>query len=106
MNYPFDEMQFAKIDAAASGSNPVVAAVPGKAIRVMSWSAVARADVTVTWKSGTTAISGEMDLPAKGGGTPAGPHGVMQTAVGEALNLSLSSAINVGGHLGYILIGT
>lgn len=104
MNYLFDRMLFADIDAAASGTNPVIAAVSGKSIRVMCYTVVAAADVTITWKSGSTAISGAMDLPAKGGASPASPLGMMQTAEGEALNLTLSGAVQVSGHVGYILI--
>lgn len=105
MNYLFDRMLFAGIDAAASGdANAVIAAVSGKAIRVMCYTVVAAADVTVTWKSGSTAISGAMDLPAKGGASPASPLGMMQTAEGAALNLTLSGAVQVSGHVGYILI--
>lgn len=104
MNYLFDRMLFADIDAAASGANAVIAAVSGKSIRVMCYTVIAAADITITWKSGTTAISGAMDLPAKGGASPASPLGMMRTAEGEALNLTLSGAVQVSGHVGYILI--
>lgn len=104
MNYLFDRMLFADIDAAASGANAVIAAVSGKSIRVMCYTVVAAADVTITWKSGSTAISGAMDLPAKGGTAPASPLGMMQTAEGAALNLTLNGAVQVSGHVGYILI--
>jgi len=103
-------MKYAVINASASGSNTVVAAVVGRRIRVVHYLAIAAGDVTATWLSAATAISGPMAIPQNGGmapsagvSSPAGILGQFQTEVGEALNLSLSGAISVGGHLTYIL---
>jgi hypothetical protein len=41
--------------------------------------------------------------PSAGQATPAGLIGQFQTEVGEALNMNLSAAIAVGGHLTYIV---
>jgi hypothetical protein len=41
--------------------------------------------------------------PAAGQATPAGLIGQFQTEQGEALNMNLSAAIAVGGHLAYIV---
>jgi hypothetical protein len=103
-------MKYAVINASASGSNTIVAAVTGKRIRVLSYVMIAAGDVTVTWRSAANAISGPMALatnggaaPAAGQATPAGLIGQFQTEQGEALNMNLSAAIAVGGHLAYIV---
>lgn len=110
--------QHAVINASAAGDNTIVSAGnANQKIRVLSYVLVAAAGVSVTWKSGTggstTAKSGAMPLIA---GTPlavadsppgaAGPRGHIETLPGEALNLSLSGAVLVAGHLTYVLIST
>lgn len=99
-------MKYAVIDLAASGT--VVAAVTGKRIRVVSYVLSAAGAVAITWKSGTTALSGAMTLAT---GIPlcaappealfGGLGGQLQTEPGEALNLTLSGAVQVSGHLIY-----
>jgi len=103
-------MKYAPINASASGSNTVVAAVLNKRIRVVHYLAIAAGDVTATWLSAATALSGPMAIPQNGGmapasgvSSPAGIFGQFQTEAGEALNLSLSGAVSVGGHLTYIV---
>jgi hypothetical protein len=103
-------MKYAAISASSSGSNTVVAAVTGKRIRVLSYVMVAAGDVTATWKSASNNISGGMALAANGGAapsagqaTPGGLIGQFETNQGEALNLNLSAAVSVAGHLTYIV---
>jgi hypothetical protein len=106
--------KFAKINATSAGSNTIVPAVANKKIRVLAFTALTDANVTIEVLSNTTAISGPLPLLASGGmatsigqlGT--GGHGVfglMETEAGQALNLNLSTAANVGGFLTYYLIG-
>lgn len=102
-------MKFAAINASASGSNAIVAAVTGKRIRVVSYVIVAAGAVTATWQSASTALSGPMSLASSGGASasvgilaPGGAYGLFQTEAGEALNLSLGGAVTVAGHLCYI----
>lgn len=96
--------KFAIISASTSGDNTVVSAVSGKKIRVLHYSLVCAAAVTLTWKSGTaTNISGGMAFGANNGiSTPYSPQGLFETASGQALVLSLSTDASVGGHLTYI----
>lgn len=103
-------MKYAAISASSSGSNTVVAAVTGKRIRVLSYVMVAAGDVTATWQSASTNLSGGMALAANGGAapsagqaTPGGLIGQFETNQGEALNLNLSAAVSVAGHLTYIV---
>lgn len=96
--------QHAKIDAAEPGDNTVVAAEPGKRIRVLRWGLTADGDVTIKWRSATDDISGPRPLTkyASAGGAYC-PVGIFETAPGEPLNLSLSTGAVVGGELTYVL---
>ena len=104
-------MKFAAISASSSGDNTVVAAVTGKKIRVLNYTAIAAGSVSITWKSGaSTSLSGAMPLAANGGAapsagaqTPIGQIPLFETAQGEALVLGLSGAVLVAGHLTYVL---
>lgn len=106
--------KFAIINATSAGSNTVVPAVPNKKIRVLAFTALTDANVTISFLSNATPITGPMPCLASGGmatsigqlGT--GGHGVfglMETEAGQALNLDLSGAATVGGMLTYYLIG-
>lgn len=97
----------AVVNVSASGDNVVVAAVAGKKIVVINILVVAAGTVTLTIKSGVgggaTAKSGPLPLAVNTGlGGVFDPTGHFETAPGEALNLSLSAAIAVGGWLTYI----
>lgn len=99
------EIKYAVIDHATSGDNTLVAAVTGKKIRVLSYTLVAAAAVTVRFESGAsgTALTGQMSLAANGGVSCAfNPGGWFETAAGQLLNLELSAAQSVDGHLSYI----
>ncbi|VTS03300.1 hypothetical protein [Tuwongella immobilis] len=102
-------MKNAPISCSASGDNVVVASPgPGRSIRVLGYVLVAGGSVIVTWKRGSTPLSGGMSLiaggpvsapiaPVMAGGIPA----QFETAAGEALVLHLASAVAVGGHILY-----
>lgn len=103
-------MPFANVDTASSGANTIVAAVTGKRIRLVSAGLSAAGAVTVKWVSGSTDLTGAMTLAT---GTPytlaaegvyGEPRGYLETASGEALVLTLGSAVQVSGHIGYELI--
>ena len=83
----------------------IAPAVPNKQIRVLSYVFVAfPAATTVTFKSGTTAISGDIALEANGGVSQTGEEeGLMQTAKGEALNIT-NVAGGIEGHLTYMIV--
>ena len=110
-------MKYAVVSASASGANTIVAAVPNKRIRVLSYVIIAAGAVTVTWQSvqassGTiTAISGTMALAANGGAfpsagqaVPAGLIGQFETNQGDSLVISLGAAVSVAGHITYTII--
>ena len=106
--------KFALINATSAGSNTLVAGVPNKKIRLLAVTTLSDANVTLQFLSNATPISGPLPVLASGGlatsigqlGTGGqGVFGLMETEPGEALNLNLSGAANVGGFLTYYLIG-
>lgn len=100
--------KFAKIDAAGSGDNTIVAAVPTKKIRVLALHVTMTGTlVTIRFESGAsgTALTGAMQ-PLAGSGITLGfnPLGWFETAVGELLNMELGGAQSVDGMLVYVEI--
>lgn len=97
--------KFAKIAASSSGVNIVVAAVATKKIRVLSYVLNANGTVNAKWQSHTTPtdLTG-LDYLIANTGVSSGysPVGHFETVAGESLDLNLSAAIAVGGHITYI----
>jgi hypothetical protein len=102
-----ESILFKVISVASSGSNTLVAAVPEKKIKVLSYTLVCDGAVTVKWQSASTDLSGAMSFSANGGiSTPVGSPSsgwLLETAINEALNLNLGGAVGVRGHLTYFL---
>lgn len=96
--------KFAPISVSSSGNNTIVAAVTSKKIRVLSYVIVAAGSVDAKFMSSTTTDkSGAMPLVANTGvSANFSPIGHLETASGELLNLNLSAAVGVRGHLAYI----
>lgn len=98
--------QFASIVASASGATQIVAAVPNKRIRVINLEVSALAAVNIKWQSAANDLTGLFYVAGNGGEVlPTSEVGWFQTNPGEALNINLSAAVAVGGHLVYSLIG-
>ena len=105
------EPKRAKIDCAsdAAAGNVVVAAAAGKSIHVLSVVLMAGGGVEATFHSGPAdsdeALTGPMPLADSSGfscGAAASPAlAWLATAVGEALTLKLSDAVQVSGFLVY-----
>lgn len=96
--------KFAIIDAASSGDNTLVAAVAGKKIRVLNYVLVSAGAVTARFESGAggTALTGQMTLAASTEVEASSQQwGHFETAAGALLNLELSGAVSVDGHLSY-----
>lgn len=99
-------LAFAAISGATSGNNTLVAAAgAGLKIKVVSYVVVADGTVTLTFQSGAagTALSGAMALVANSGVSAISQPSshLMETAANTLLNMSLSAAIGVRGHLSY-----
>lgn len=98
-----DDIDRAVISTAALGDTTLVAAVPGKRIKVIGYTIVSTAANAIKFRSGTTDITGAMALAANGGiSSPSDRNTVeFQTAVGALLAINLSAATQVSGHLVY-----
>jgi hypothetical protein len=95
------------IVSSAAGNNTLVAAVAGKKIRVHNVVLMASAAVTAQFQSGAggTALTGVMSLAANTGFAPGfDPEGHFETAAGALLNLSLGTAVAVGGWMTYSVV--
>lgn len=99
-------LKYAIIDHAVSGANTIVAAVPGKCLRVINVVLIAAGTATARWTSigqTTTNLTGDMALVANVGFAPGeAPLGHFQTKPNEILNLQLSAGVSVDGWLTYI----
>jgi hypothetical protein len=92
---------YAPINATTSGDTQIVGGVSGKRIRVIAYAVVANATVSIKFRSGTTDITGSMRIVEGGGIAHAYDGGLFQTAVGQALNINLSTNATVGGYVVY-----
>lgn len=103
-NQPFLE---AIINHAAAGDNTIIAAVPGKAIRVYRLFLVCDADMLLTFKDGAAiALSGAMEMKESGaivfditdGGTP---QPWFTTTVGNAFVINTTGGTGIRGRCYY-----
>lgn len=97
-------LKYAVVNANTAADATIVPAVAGRQIVVLSYCLVLGGIVAVTWKSGATPLSGPMGAGAacviNADGAPEQPQ--FETAIGAALILGLSAAIQVSGHIAYI----
>ena len=101
-------MKTAVIDITSAGNNVILSSILGKRFRVYAYILFSSANNYFIWKSGSTALSGQMHMAASsnpaihlGDNWPAGGMPVLQTAVGEDLVLYMDGAHIGGGHLTY-----
>lgn len=97
---------FAKVDTTASGDTQIVAAAGiGVKIKLLSCKLISNGTVSVKWRSGTTDLEGANPLAANSGyvlpaSSPGQGH-YLETAANTALNINLSGAVQVSGHISY-----
>jgi hypothetical protein len=97
--------QYGVISEGASGDNAQVTGISGSKIRVIGYTYICTAANTITWKSGSTALTGAMAYTTFGGiATPESYLGHFETADGEDLNLNLLSSQGVRGHFTYVVL--
>mgnify|MGYP000951990285 CR=1 FL=1 len=100
-------VKFAAINAATAADHTLVAASTGNIIVVLNYVLVAGGTVNATFKDSTpTALSGAIPLVANGGASfPGGPDSpAFKTASGKGLVLTLDAAVQVSGHLAYLVV--
>lgn len=85
---------------ATIATHPIVSAVAGKKIRVLAFHATTVDGLNLTFKSGSTTISG--NLAATGVMSTYCPHGWYQTAAGEALGFAIDAAESTSVHVVYV----
>lgn len=91
---------------ASIGSNTILAAQTNYVIKVTSVSLIAAAANTVTLMSAATDISADWAIAANGGAVlPYNRNGWFETVEGEALNIDLTAATQVGVNITYELVG-
>jgi len=97
-------LKFTPIDFSGTGDNTVVAAVPGKKIKVLAFMVNAALVVAARFKSGpSNNLTGAIALGVNGtmALATALPSWILETAVGEALVLNLGAALQVNGFVAY-----
>ncbi len=98
------------LDISTSGDNAVIPAPTDGYIAIDHINLLPTTAVTVTFKSGSTAITGAYPLDAKQPMTLENAHhkeeGVMRCARNEAFNINLLSAVQVGGYIDYRVVGS
>jgi hypothetical protein len=98
-------VQFATVVASASGATAVVAAQPGRKIVVVNLNLTVNGAVNVKFQSAANDITGLHYANAAGWrqSLPTSSVGWFSTNAGEALNINLSAAVAVGGHIAYFV---
>lgn len=91
----------ALINESTAATNEIVAAVTDKKIVVLNLVLTVASGNTVTWKSGTTNISGPLAESYTAGDAHAG---LFETVAGAPLNLLCATTDQVSGHLTYVLL--
>jgi hypothetical protein len=97
--------KFAKIAASTSGNNTIVAAVSAKKILVLGWEMIASGTVTAKFQDGAggTDLTGPVALTAQTRWSAVPwQYGHIITSTNTLLNINLSGAIAVNGHLIYV----
>lgn len=94
----------AAVSVSSSGDNTIVSAVSGKQIYVLEVLLVSDADdVKIKFESGSTDLTGQMNLSKAGNGffLPNSGFPRLVTNTGEALVLNLDAAVTVAGYIQY-----
>lgn len=96
--------KFKVIAASSSGDNPLVTGVALKKIRVLNYVVSVSAAVNAKFQSSTAGdLTGLFYFAANSGAVSGFSYvGHFETAAGEDLQLNLSGAVPVGGHLLYV----
>lgn len=99
------DVETARINASATGDNPIVTADGTHALRVVGYAISALSAGIVAFKSGNT-IRAEAALSAGQGASYAGHAGcpAFVIAAGDALNVNVPAGMRVVGHLAFVRV--
>lgn len=104
-----EDLKTAVISIASSGANTIISAPgAGKYIAIDHINLVVTTAVAVTFKSGTTALSGAYPLATQQSlaleNTVQAQKGIITCADNEAFNITLGSAVQVSGFVRYRIV--
>ncbi len=92
------------ISVSASGNTTIHASVASNKIKVISYALVSGGTVNVKFvDGGGTDMTGAMPLIANSGVSFASANPCMETATGSGLQINLSAAVQVSGHISYLV---
>lgn len=97
--------KFKAVAVSTSGNNGLSISAVSKKIRVLAANVTASAAVNFKWRSATAGdLTGLTYCDAAGTGVvlPYNPVGWFETTAGEDLQINLSGAVAVGGHITYV----
>lgn len=101
-----------KVDVNTAGDNTLITGLPNKKIRVLAYAITSASQNFVVWKSGSTAISGQLHMAAGGNVVihmgdlwPSGGLPALECAIGENLVINLDKSFVIGGHITYYYVG-
>ena len=94
-----------KVDISTAGDNAIIPATAGQKISVYRFFLIAHGAVDVTFKDGSTDLSGPLPLTGKGASLTLAASGDpwFEGSTGNDLNLNLSAAARVCGRIYYRL---
>jgi len=102
-------MRYAPINITTSGDNVLVPGISSRMLRVLSYVITSDTAMTITWKSGSTPLSGAMNIPANtaivvpfGPPSPYGIVGNLQANYNDDLVINTSTNGNLTGHMVYL----
>ena len=105
----FDRLRTATISISSSGDNEIIAAPANGYIAIDHINLIPTTAVSVTFKRGSTAVSGAYPLDAKQAITLENAFhntdGVITCLPADAFNINLGSAVQVGGFVRYRIVG-
>jgi hypothetical protein len=102
------DVKYARVNATADGDNTVIAAVSGKALRVLGYQLATTAAGTITLQdsAGSPAVFASFPMAANGNISYAGglQAPAFETASGVALEISNGAGVDTLGHITYVEI--
>lgn len=100
------ERKYVRVNATADGDNTIVAAVAGKAIRVLGYVLVVSAagEIALQDTAASPVVHASFVLAANGGVSYAGGLGApaLETASGTGLEINNPVGVDTKGHLTYV----
>ncbi len=96
------QVQQAVVSFSGAGDNTVIAGVLGKTIKVLQFFAVIAAATNLTYKSGTTALTGEMDYISAGAQVQDFIQLPLTCFSGDSFIINSSAGVKVGGTIWFI----